>query len=138
MRSFPLAALAAFSLSFALASSSASAQSAFSPHKKTPGYQDENGNFHPLARAVPDASSSTTYTGTIDVTFDISVKSSFPGGTKIYCSVEVIVESVGSTTPSDDTEYVESGVSGASAATGNPTCTVKIPYSWVLGTASKR
>jgi hypothetical protein len=137
MRSFPFAALAALSLSLALAGSSASAQSPFNPHKKVLGYQDESGNFHPLARVVPDASGATTYTGTIDVTFDITIKSSFPSGTKIYCSVDLTVESAGSTTFADDTAYEESGLGVASGTSGTSTCTVKIPYSWVLATPSK-
>jgi hypothetical protein len=129
MRKFTVAAVAAIALSVAVAgAASASAQIDLFHHKKTLGYQDENGTFHPFAHTLPDAATATTVTGTIEVTFKLTIKSSFPSGTKIYCGADVTAESISETEPLATVIY---GEEGASAASGT-TCTVTIPYSWII------
>ena len=69
MRILSLAVIAAITLGVTLAgspSSAAQSGNANSPHKKILGYQNpETGEFEPLARAVPDASSTAPTTGTV-------------------------------------------------------------------------
>jgi hypothetical protein len=132
MRKFTVAAVAAIALSVAVAgAASASAQIDLFHHKKTLGYQDENGTFHPFAHTLPDAATATTVTGTIEVTIKLTIKSSFPSGTKIYCGADTTVESINDTNPLATVIY---GEEGASIASGT-TCTVKIPYAWTINAA---
>jgi hypothetical protein len=128
MRIGTSAALAAFVFSLV---ASAVAQSPI--HKKVYGYQDESGNFHQLPRAVPSPEVAATFTGTIEVTFDITIKSHFASGTKVYCGADFITESTNETNPtSGGITYEEEGIGVAPASSGTTTCTVTIPYSWVL------
>jgi hypothetical protein len=132
MRKFTIAAIAALALSVAIAgAASASAQVDLFHHKKVLGYQDENGTFHPFTHFLPDAPTATTVSGTIEVTFKITIKSSFPSGTKIYCGADITVESIDDANPLALAIY---GEEGASLASGT-TCTVKIPYSWTINAA---
>jgi len=133
MRIFSGMTIAALTLSVALAGSAmATAQTDEFPthHKKVFGYQDpDTGVFHAVKRALPDAATTTTLNGILEVTFNLTVKSTFPSGTKIYCEAVFNVSSeviTGATVAAAD--YGETGIGTAS---GN-TCTVKIPYSWVL------
>jgi hypothetical protein len=111
------------------------------------GYVDlKTGIFHKM---TPDVSASpeltpvtpTYVTGTIDVTFDVTVDSTFPSGTVIYCDAEVVATSIydGSTTllPYVAT-YTELGVGHvASGASGKSViCSVSIPYSWAVAPAT--
>ena len=89
MRKFLAAAIAAIALSVAIAgSTSAVAQFGTAQHKKTIGYQDENGVFHPLAHAIPDAATPPTI-GMYEVTFDITLESTFPKGAVIGCEIVI-------------------------------------------------
>ncbi len=129
MRGIPSAFLGTITLGFVLAGAAAAgAQLLTSQHKKVLGYQDENGAFHPLTRGVPDAATSTTVTGTIKVTFNLTIKSSLPSGTKIYCGAEVDAESENEATPLSPVIYVEEAGTVASGTT----CSATIPYSWTL------
>ncbi len=129
MRIFPPALMGTITLGFVLAGwAAAGAQLPNSQHKKVLGYQDENGAFHPLNRAVPDAATSVTVTGTINITFHITVKSSFPSGTKIYCGAVVTAESETASDPLKTIVYEEEAAAEASGTT----CTATIPYSWTI------
>jgi len=121
------AGVVAFGLMVA-ASVTASAQFQPNHSKRVMGYQDEDGVFHPFSRVVPDAATSQTFTGTIEVTFNITVKSTFPSGTKIYCGATADVVSESASAPSAPIVIGEEG-----AAAGTTTaCTVNIPYSWTI------
>jgi hypothetical protein len=129
MRIFPSALIAALTLGLTIAgSTSAVAQLKTSEHKKVLGYQDENGAFHPLNRALPDAATSTTVTGAITLTIHLTIKSSFPSGTKIYCSSDILAVSDNAAKPLSPVEYEEEAVSLASGST----CTTTVPYSWTI------
>jgi hypothetical protein len=95
--------------------------------KKTFGYMDEKGVFH-APQAVPEASSSETLTGTLEVTFNITVKSSLAKGYVLLCSASFNAGSVNETTPTDVITYAEIG----ETSTTTTTCTVTIPYSWTV------
>ena len=95
--------------------------------RKIFGYMDENGVFH-TPRAVPDAATSETLTGTLEVTFTITVKSSLPKGYALLCNASFAVGSVNATEPTKAIEYAEDG----ETSTTTTTCTVTIPYSWVV------
>jgi len=138
MRSFPAAAIAAVTLSFAFAGSAAAiAQSAPTQHKKIIGYQDaETGDFHPLAPVDPDVIAAVTpVTGKYQITFDVTLKSSFPSGTQILC--EVIVDEVttlSSPTPPYGTfsSFTEIATGTVAASGSSVVCTASIPYSWII------
>jgi hypothetical protein len=83
---------------------------------------------------VPDATTEPT-TGTLEVIFKISVKSSFPSGSKLYCLVEAIAISDASTAGHS---AVETNVESQTLNSAAPSCTVTIPYSWqTLPSSSK-
>jgi hypothetical protein len=109
-----------------------SAYSQMSPsHQKTVGYQDEQGVFHPFNQMVPDIAK-TDYTGTIDVTVKITVKSTFKTGTIIACGTEALVSSYSATNPLAGLSYDEWNYAEATGSGTSYTCTLKIPYSWSL------
>ena len=141
MRNSTLAVLAALTLGVPLAASAtALAQSQSTQHKKVLGYQDaETGEFHPLQKLVPDTSSAPV-TGKYEVTFEVTLKSSFPSGTEIAC--EVIIEEatdVTSPTPPYDAvstySEIATGTVAAGAAGSTATCTASLPYSWIVPAA---
>jgi len=140
MRKFHAAAIAAITLSAAIAgSTSAVAQFGSAQHKKTIGYQDENGVFHPLAHAVPDAATPPTI-GKYEITFDITLASTFPKGAVIGC--EIIIDNVNevvTTTPPYAVEigYEEVATGSVSANGSHATCTASMPYSWAIPAAPK-
>ena len=73
------------------------------------------------------AAASTTRTGTIQVTFNITIKSTIPTATPIYCSAGV---------SASDSSYLDSYYESATATAvrnGNTaTCKVSIPFQWVM------
>jgi hypothetical protein len=130
MRNLTLAAFAAVALGVALTGSAANAQLAPGEHKKTIGYQDDNGTFHPLPVAMPDVVTSQTFTGAIKVVFTITPKTSLPSGTKVYCGVSVIATSENELAPTAGPITYAEGAAVIESSTTS--CTVEIPYSWVL------
>jgi hypothetical protein len=99
------------------------------------GYLDPHtGAFRPVpvvAEEDSDLASSTTFTGTVNVTLTITLKTA--GLTKIICSEEVSVIDAITTSAHIFSE------SNAVAATGTGTtrtCKLAIPYSWSLATQS--
>jgi hypothetical protein len=104
--------------------------------KRILGYQDpETGVFHPLLRAVPDVTTPPT-TGTFKVTLNITVKSAFPTGTTrtILCNTFFDVTAIDQTDAISS--YSESAYKDATGGSGAFTCTLTIPYSWVLPTTT--
>jgi len=94
------------------------------------GYQDtETGTFHALAAVVPDAASPTT--GTLHVTFNIKLVTAFPKGTLVNCSASLIGSSF-SLTAGTGNSYQESGADSVAISGTTATCTVVIPYSWLV------
>lgn len=127
MRKASIAFLSAFALCGALSASAvAAAQSEATHSKLVPGYQDEHGIFHPFEHEEPDVTAAPT-TGVITVTFHITVKTSLPVGTKVYCAVTLVATSVNASALTD-VSYYETGAGIANST--NTTCTVPIHYSW--------
>lgn len=141
MRRISAAAITAFTLTLAFTvSSSATAQSESTQHRKIFGYQDvETGDFHPLPRVDPEVTGAASpTTGSYQVTFNITLKSSFPSGTRIGCEIVVdetslvtVTTPVPSTSLSSYTETAESTVA-AGAAGSKVTCVADLPYSWII------
>jgi hypothetical protein len=141
MRIFPLAALAAITLGVTLAESApATAQAAATEtHEKTLGYQDaQTGVFHPIAHVVPDATITPT-TGKYEINFTVTVDSTLPKGATINCQVDLseISEIVTGTT-GGVVSYKEVGTTSVAAPStgGKVTCSVVIPYSWLIPAAT--
>ena len=99
--------------------------------KRVFGYMDENGVFH-TPHAMPDASAATTetLTGTLEVTFNITIKSTLPKGYVLFCNAGFGLSSLSETAPTNPTIYSEEGAT----TTTTTSCTVTIPYSWIVYT----
>jgi len=98
------------------------------------GYLDpQTGAFRPVPQVVAgegEEPTLTTYTGTINVTITITVKSS--GLTDFTCTANTtVLDNVSSGAP---TVYNESDDVAATGSGSTRTCTLKIPYSWALAT----
>ena len=96
------------------------------------GFLDPNtGAFRPVPSAAeegPDANALTTFTGTINVTITVTLKTTVL--TNITCSEEVSVLD-GTSSP----RFFAESNSVAATGTGNTrTCNLSIPYSWGLTT----
>jgi hypothetical protein len=140
MRKQSIALVAAIALGALGGSAIAHAQTANAPfQKKVFGFQDSRtGVFHPLGQS-PDLSenpaATTTYSGTIEVTVTITLKTALPKGDSVACSVDAIAISESETTAASVT-YDEIATSVATVSGSTATCKVNIPYSWVLLTPS--
>lgn len=146
MRILSIAAIAALALGAGLAATAtAAAQSDETPvpipahPKKIFGYQDPaTGDFHALGKMhgiAPDASSSTTLTGTLEVVVTVTLKTPLPKGGAVICVSDFIASQVTQTPPADTT-YDESAAVVATVAGSTATCTIKIPYAWAFPTGS--
>jgi hypothetical protein len=143
MRIFSIAAIAGLVLGFVLTgATSATAQTEevpTTPHKRVFGFQDPlTGEFHPLGKfhgPVPDVATTPALTGTLEVVVKITLKTPVPKGGVIVCSADFIASSI-SLTSTAVTTYDESASVLATVAGSAATCTVKVPYSWVLPAAS--
>lgn len=122
---------AAIAAGLCLCMTSAYSQIGQSHHQKTFGYQDEQGVFHAF-QVVPDTVTKTDYTGTIDVTIHITVKSTFVSGTTIACGSDVTPSSEDATNPYLGIGYDEWVFADATGSGSSYTCTLKLPYSWYL------
>jgi len=98
------------------------------------GYQDtKTGTFHALAAVVPDVASPTT--GTVQVTFNIKLVSTFAKGTVVNCNLSVSGTSLNETT--ETSSFYEEDAADSVAISGTAvTCKVIIPYSWLVAPAS--
>jgi hypothetical protein len=123
---------------FLILPSIAIAQSSSVGHKKVFGYQDaETGAFHPVERVIPDTATTPTFTGTIVITFQITLKTAFSKPPAVDCSVGVYADSVNVGTESSTViDYDEEGASIGTASGSSATCVVTIHYSWVLPQSS--
>lgn len=132
MRVIPLLALSVLTLGLTPAATAhAQSTSTSTPHKKVLGYQDpETGTFQPLVRVLPDTSTSPT-TGTVELTLTISLKTALPKGGTVVCeaSLSAVSENLSNFTIID---WDEEGYSVATVSGSTATCTVNVPYSWVI------
>jgi hypothetical protein len=100
------------------------------------GFLDpQTGAFRPAPQAVAaegEEPALTTYTGTIDVTLTITVKSS--GLTNFTCTATTFV--MDNLTGGSPVTYTETNTVAATGSGSTRTCTLAIPYSWALATAS--
>lgn len=139
MRKQSIALVAAIALGALGGSAIAHAQTANAPfQKKVFGFQDSRGNFHPLGHSVDlseNPAATTTYSGTIEVTVTVTLKTALPSGDKVACSVGATAISDSETTGAN-VAYDESATSLATVSGSTATCKVNIPYSWVLLTPS--
>jgi hypothetical protein len=142
MRKQSIALVAAIALGALGGSAIAHAQTTNAPfQKKVFGFQDSRtGVFHPLGHS-PDlsenAAATTTYSGTIEVTATITLKTALPKGDLVACNVGATASSENETNPLLPTIYYdESATSTASVSGSTATCKVNIPYSWVLPSPS--
>ncbi|SPF44673.1 exported hypothetical protein [Candidatus Sulfotelmatobacter kueseliae] len=106
--------------------------------RKTFGFQDsKTGTFHPLGKSadLSNTTATTTYSGTIEATITITLKTALPKGDAIVCSVDAIASSENETTFAGVT-YDDSAASTATVSGSTATCKVNIPFSWVMFTAS--
>jgi len=107
--------------------------------RKIFGFQDsKTGTFHPLGKSADvsnTTAATTTFTGTIKVTTTITLDTA-PKGDVIACIVHAVAGSEDETTITGVT-YEESAASNATVSGSTASCTVNIPFSWVLQTASK-
>lgn len=99
------------------------------------GYLDPHtGAFRPVPLATEDdvePAALTTFTGTITVTLNITVKST--GLSNFLCTADVFVLDALTTTPRD---YVETVGAVASGSGTTRTCKLTLPYAWGLLTQS--
>ncbi len=101
------------------------------------GYLDpQTGVFHtmphPDLQDAAEPPATTTFTGSIVVTFTITVNSTIAATTKIGCEVDASLDDIG--TANFISESAASAVTRGSATT--VTCKATIPYSWNLATAT--
>jgi hypothetical protein len=138
MRILSLAAITAISVGATLAGSAvAVAQSSESAihHRKVLGYQDEQtGAFHPLATAAPDITLSPT-TGTVELELTTSLRTTLPKGGSVVCGASLIVLSENLTTGSLSS-WTEDAYGIASVSGTTATCTILVPYSFIVPAAS--
>jgi hypothetical protein len=99
------------------------------------GYLDPHtGAFRPVPAAAeesPEAPAATIFTGTINVTLTIALKTA--GLTNITCTLDVSVLDAITTSPRI---FAESNTIAATATGTTRTCKLSIPYSWGLTTQS--
>jgi hypothetical protein len=138
MRILSITAIAAVTVGLSLVGSVplAAQLSQTNAHKQILGYQDpETGAFKPLQREVPDLATTPATTGTVELILTISLKTAVPTGGKVICGASLTATSLNLTTGTygdwSEQAYTTATVSGSTA-----TCTVNVPYSWVLPTAS--
>ena len=106
--------------------------------RKIFGYQDsKTGVFHRTGSSIDPSTlapaATTTYTGTIEATINITLKTALPKGDVIVCSVDAFADSEGA---AGSLDYEEDAASTAAVSGSTATCKVNIPFSWVLFTPS--
>jgi len=104
-----------------------------------PGYLNpRTGAFRPkLSVPNPDtAPKLTTYTGTLEFSFTITLDSAVPSGDVVHC--EATAELVDLPTGGANENVITEGASKNATVKGTTaTCTVKIPYSWALANGTE-
>ncbi len=107
-------------------------------HKaKTLGYTDaQTGVFHPVIRVAPEATTAPL-TGTIQLTINVTIKSTFTKGSILLCSSMVTATSINmASTTGTGTDWLEDAYSTQTLGGTSATCAVSIPYSWGVPAAS--
>jgi hypothetical protein len=125
-------ALACFALGPAITLLHAQAAGPQQPSKVF-GYEDtKTGIFHALTPEAVSPAASTASTGTLKVTLNITVKSTWPANTTrtVVCSSEFLENSL--TSSGGASTYIEEASRYATATTSGFTCTMTIPYSWLI------
>jgi hypothetical protein len=105
-----------------------------------PGYLNpKTGTFRPrlTPAATPAATPKyTTYTGTLEFEFTITVDSKIPSGQEVDCEATASLVDI-PTEGSNENVITEGATAIASVSGTTATCTVKIPYSWSLANAAE-
>jgi hypothetical protein len=100
-----------------------------------PGYLNpKTGAFRPKVAVAPSPDATvklTTYTGTLEFEFTVTVDSTIPSGQKVICEVTTEVVDI-PTGGSSENVITEEAATAASLSGKTATCTVKVPYSWAL------
>jgi len=137
MRILRLAAIAAVTVGVTFAGSHPSAAQSTTPgalHKRVFGYQDQaTGAFHPVSTMAPDTTITPT-TGTIELTLTITLKTALPKGGGINCGADL---SASAETSASVGLWLEESYSEATVSGSTATCTVAVPYSWLIPAASR-
>jgi hypothetical protein len=118
---------------------SAHGQESSSEAQKVPGFLNlKSGQFSPVSgvHVVPETSSTMFTRGTIELTLTINVVSDLPRGTAISCGMDVNVTALN---VSDGAlgSWVETASAVASVHGTTATCTLIIPYYWLLPSAAE-
>ncbi len=71
-----------------------------------------------------------THTGTVQVTFTITIKSTIPTSTPIYCTTNVVASDTGGLD-----NYFEFATATALRTGNTATCKASIPFQWVMSAA---
>jgi len=124
MKKLILAAAVAALVAFPAVTTAQSTGSS-NPHHRVLGYQD----------SATGTSISPSH-GTIRLTINIQIKSTFPSGTNLFCTASVAAISTNLSPYSVAAEYEELASSPATVSGSIATCTVSIPYYWVIPPAS--
>jgi hypothetical protein len=133
---FPIAALGLCLLMAGASPATAQSGDFNAPTPKVLGYQDaRSGQFIPLVHAIPDASTAPS-TGTIKLTINITIKSSFPATRTILCGTTITATSMSELTYTESAAYTEMAYSNATGTGSTATCTVSVPYSWIIPASS--
>lgn len=109
-----------------------------STHKAKPlGYTDpQTGVFHPVIRVAPEATAAPL-TGTIQVTINVTIKSTFTKGSILLCSSMVTATSINlASTTGTGTDWLEDAYTTQTIGGTSATCVVTIPYSWGIPASS--
>lgn len=113
---------------------SAHSQEGTAAAQKVPGFLDPGtGQFTAVTgqHVVPETSTTLFSTGTIELRITINLVSEFPRGTSIACGMNVNVMAQ-NTTDGAVGQWLETATSQASMNGPTATCTVIIPYYWLL------
>jgi hypothetical protein len=87
----------------------------------------------PMAR--PDAATTPATTGKISLTISMKLATAFPAKSTITCGLNLVVLSVSENTTTfaiSEGEWLETAASAATISGSTATCTVSVPYAWVL------
>jgi hypothetical protein len=136
---FTIAALV-FAMASCLASTAAArAQAAQADGHKVSGVMDlQSGRFTPVTgeHVVPETSTTMFTTGTIELTITVNLVSDFPPLTQISCGMDVDVTAQNLTDGALG-KWMETATSVARVHGVTATCTLIIPYYWLLPTAAE-
>ena len=101
--------------------------------EKIPGYfnpKTHTFTARTLSKNVSDAATST-YAGTLKYVYTVKLDTAVPSGDELVCEAGANVEDSGTGNFYEEIAEGKATVSGSTAS-----CTVNIPYSWALSTAS--